>query len=84
MKLAALVDKNRHPHPPGVHHIYKLILLCELTGGEPRTSAETDAVEFFPVTALPELSTHRILAPRSSGSTATGRNRRCRPTSTDP
>ncbi|HEX4618308.1 MAG TPA: NUDIX hydrolase [Steroidobacteraceae bacterium] len=64
VKLAALVDKNRHPHPPGVHHIYKLFFLCELTGGSPETSLETDAVGFFPVHALPELSTGRVLAPQ--------------------
>ena len=62
VKLAALVDKNRHPHPPGVHHIYKLMFLCELTGGAPAPSQETDAVDFFPVAALPQLSTGRILA----------------------
>lgn len=62
MKLTALVDKNRHPHPPGVHHIYKLFFLCELTGGSPKSSDETDAVEFFAVNALPELSTGRVLA----------------------
>jgi len=62
VKLAALIDKNRHPHPPGVFHIYKLLFLCELTGGSPATSAETDAVQFFALTALPELSTGRILA----------------------
>jgi ADP-ribose pyrophosphatase YjhB (NUDIX family) len=62
VKLAALLDKNRHPHPPGIHHIYKLFFLCELTGGSPGTSDETDAVEFFPVGALPELSTGRVLA----------------------
>jgi len=62
VKLAALVDKNRHPHPPGVHHIYKLFFLCELLGGSPATSAETDAVGFFPVHSLPELSTGRVLA----------------------
>ena len=62
VKLAALVDKNRHPHPPGVHHIYKLFFLCELLGGEPAASNETDAVEFFPVQALPPLSTGRVLA----------------------
>ena len=62
VKLAALIDKNRHPHPPGVHHIYKLFFLCELTGGAPATSTETDAVEFFPVHALPPLSTGRVLA----------------------
>ncbi len=62
VKLAALVDKNRHAHPPGVHHIYKLFFLCELTGGSPAVSAETDAVGFFPVHALPELSTGRVIA----------------------
>jgi ADP-ribose pyrophosphatase YjhB (NUDIX family) len=61
IKLAALVDKNRHPHPPGIHHIYKLFFLCELTGGSPATSNETDAVEFFPAHSLPELSTGRVI-----------------------
>jgi len=64
VKLAALVDKNRHPHPPGVHHIYKLFFVCELTGGSPLTGHETDAVEFFPVRALPQLSTGRVLGPQ--------------------
>ncbi|HEY2037953.1 MAG TPA: NUDIX hydrolase [Steroidobacteraceae bacterium] len=62
VKLAALVDKLRHPHPPGLHHIYKLFFLCERTGGAPKVSNETDAVQFFPVQALPELSTGRVLA----------------------
>ena len=62
LKLAALIDKRRHPHPPGIHHIYKLFFLCERTGGEPAVSSETDAVQFFPVQALPELSTGRVLA----------------------
>jgi ADP-ribose pyrophosphatase YjhB (NUDIX family) len=62
LKLAALVDRNRHPHPPSVNHIYKLFFLCEITGGSPTISNETDSVDFFPVTALPELSTGRTLA----------------------
>ena len=62
VKLAALIDKNRHPHPPGVHHIYKLFFVCELTGGAADTSTETDAAEFFPVQELPPLSTGRVLA----------------------
>lgn len=62
LKLAALVDRNRHPHPPSVNHIYKLFFLCEITGGSPTVSNETDGVDFFPVTALPELSTGRTLA----------------------
>jgi ADP-ribose pyrophosphatase YjhB (NUDIX family) len=45
-----------------VHHIYKLFFLCELTGGAAAVSAETDAAEFFPLQALPPLSTGRVLA----------------------
>lgn len=61
-KLAMLVDKNRHPHPPSIHHIYKLFFLCELTGGTATISNETDGVDFFPVSALPQLSTGRTLS----------------------
>ena len=61
-KLAMLVDRNRHPHPPSVYHIYKLFFLCERTGGAPRLSNETDGVDFFPVRSLPELSTGRALS----------------------
>jgi ADP-ribose pyrophosphatase YjhB (NUDIX family) len=64
VKLAALVDKRRHPHPPGIHHIYKLFFVCERTGGAPAPSIETDAVQFFPVRSLPELSTGRVLGPQ--------------------
>lgn len=64
VKLAALIDRRRHPHPPSVHHIYKLMFVCELTGGQATTSSETDAVGFFPVAALPALSTGRVLAPQ--------------------
>jgi ADP-ribose pyrophosphatase YjhB (NUDIX family) len=61
-KLAMLVDKNRHPHPPSVHHIYKLFFLCDLTGGTATHSSETDGVDFFPIDALPALSVGRTLA----------------------
>jgi hypothetical protein len=36
-----------------------MFFLCEITGGEARTSYETTAVEFFPPDQLPELSTGR-------------------------
>ena len=61
-KLAMLVDKNRHPHPPSIHHIYKLFFLCELTGGAATLSNETDGVDFFPIHSLPPLSVGRTLA----------------------
>ena len=61
VKLAALFDKNNpaHGHPPSILHIYKLFFLCELTGGTPTISNETDGVDFFPVSSLPPLSTGR-------------------------
>jgi ADP-ribose pyrophosphatase YjhB (NUDIX family) len=62
IKLAMLVDRNRHPHPPSVYHIYKLFFLCERIGGAPRLSNETDGVDFFPVRSLPELSKGRALS----------------------
>jgi ADP-ribose pyrophosphatase YjhB (NUDIX family) len=61
VKLAALFDKNNpaHGHPPGILHIFKLFFLCELTGGAPAISTETDGVDFFALDALPPLSTGR-------------------------
>jgi ADP-ribose pyrophosphatase YjhB (NUDIX family) len=61
VKLAALHDRNNpaHGHPPSILHIYKLFFLCELTGGAPALSVETDGVDFFPVNSLPPLSTGR-------------------------
>jgi ADP-ribose pyrophosphatase YjhB (NUDIX family) len=60
-RLAALWDKNQpaHGHPPGIHHIYKLFFICELTGGAPAHSNETDGVDFFALHALPPLSLGR-------------------------
>ena len=60
VKLASLVDRQRHPHPPSVHHIFKLFFLCELFDGSPTISNETDAIDFFPLNGLPELSTSRV------------------------
>lgn len=61
-KLAAVHDRNKRNYPPFMFHIWKLLFVCEITGGEPRISTETDAVEFFSLDALPELSTGRITA----------------------
>jgi ADP-ribose pyrophosphatase YjhB (NUDIX family) len=62
VKLAALYDRQRHPHPPLPFHIYKLFFLCEITGGTPAPGTETGGVGFFGPDALPELSTSRVLA----------------------
>lgn len=62
MKLAALYDRNRHEHPPYLFHSWKAFFICEITGGAPRLSNETDGVDFFALNALPELSTGRSTA----------------------
>ncbi len=62
VKLAALYDRNQHEHPPYLFHAWKAFFICDITGGAPRFSNETDGVEFFPLDALPELSTGRTTA----------------------
>ena len=59
-KLAAILDRNKHPHPPQPTHAYKLFFLCDLVGGEATPSFETPEVAFFRLDALPKLSAPRI------------------------
>ncbi|MGI9246866.1 MAG: NUDIX hydrolase N-terminal domain-containing protein [Steroidobacteraceae bacterium] len=58
-KLAALYDRNAHGHTPSLFHSWKAFFLCEIVGGAARGSHETDAVEFFPLQALPPMSLGR-------------------------
>lgn len=61
-RLLAVYDRSKHPHePPCPFHIYKLFFLCEITGGEAKTSYETTAVDFFAENEIPDLSITRIL-----------------------
>ncbi|HLO17903.1 MAG TPA: NUDIX hydrolase [Anaerolineales bacterium] len=57
-KVVAVIDANRI-EPLEFYHAYKIIFLCELLGGEPRTSYETLAVDFFDPNHLPPLSSYR-------------------------
>jgi ADP-ribose pyrophosphatase YjhB (NUDIX family) len=61
-KLAAVYDRNRHPHPPSPNHAYKMMFICELMGGEAKPSYETPEVAFFARNRLPTLSIARITA----------------------
>jgi ADP-ribose pyrophosphatase YjhB (NUDIX family) len=61
VRLLAVYDRATQGHiPPHAFSIYKLFFLCKVTGGEPATSAETDAVAFYPFDALPPLSLARV------------------------
>lgn len=57
-KVVAVIDANRI-EPMEFYHAYKLIFLCKLLDGEPRTSYETLAVDFFDPHHLPPLSSYR-------------------------
>lgn len=58
-RLLALVDTDRHNFPPLEYHYYKIVFLCELTGGELRDSNETTDAGFFDFDNLPRLSEKR-------------------------
>ncbi|MFE4710730.1 MULTISPECIES: NUDIX hydrolase [unclassified Paenibacillus] len=59
VRLLAVLDKKFHQHPPEPYHIYKLFILCRITGGEAAVGVETSGVAFFGVDELPELSEER-------------------------
>lgn len=58
--LLALYDKRMHAHPPHPFYAYKIFFDCEVIGGEPQHSDETDGVDFFTQDNLPPLSLDRI------------------------
>ena len=58
-KVIAVYDANRGPEPMEFFHAYKIVFLCEITGGQARPSDETMAVDFFRFDDLPPLSSHR-------------------------
>lgn len=60
-KLLAVYDRSKHPHhPPFAFHVYKLFIRCDLVGGAPADSAETEGAAFFREDALPPLSVSRV------------------------
>jgi len=61
-KLVAIKDRNKHAyrsHFPD--HVCKIFYLCEIISGAPKVNIEIIDVQFFDRTALPELSTERVL-----------------------
>jgi ADP-ribose pyrophosphatase YjhB (NUDIX family) len=58
-RLLAIIDTDRHNFPPLEFHYYKLVILCDLIGGELRDNEETTDAGFFDFNSLPELSLQR-------------------------
>ena len=58
-KLIGVYDANRGGVPLEFYHAYKLVFLCEITGGAASPSSETSAVDFWSFDAPPPLSAAR-------------------------
>lgn len=58
-KVIGVYDANRSGLPLEFYHAYKILFLCELTGGQSRPSHETMSVGFFKFDDLPPLSLNR-------------------------
>jgi ADP-ribose pyrophosphatase YjhB (NUDIX family) len=62
VRLLAVFDKKMHAHPPQAHYVYKMVFLCQITGGAVQQAFDVQEVKFFPPENLPtEFSEDRIL-----------------------
>jgi ADP-ribose pyrophosphatase YjhB (NUDIX family) len=62
VKLAAVWDRARQAQPPTAFSVVRMFFICELAGGEPRTSLETSEVGWFAQADIPtDLSLRRTL-----------------------
>jgi ADP-ribose pyrophosphatase YjhB (NUDIX family) len=59
VKVVGVYDANRVGGKLEFFHAFKIIFLCELIGGEAKTSDETLDVKFFDFSNLPQLSLNR-------------------------
>ncbi len=58
-KIVGVFEANRSGRPIEFFHAFKVVFLCDITGGEATPSDETTEVAFFDPAALPELSENR-------------------------
>lgn len=55
-RIIGIYDANRAGQPLSFFHAYKILFACRITGGTARPSEETEAVDFFEFSQLPQLS----------------------------
>ena len=58
-KVIGVFDANRGGEPFSAFHAFKVIFLCEITGGNPNSDHEIIGVDFFAPEAIPPLSSNR-------------------------
>jgi len=61
MRLLAVMDMSRHPHPAIPFYVYKFFILCREKGGEFTEVFDILEKGFFPLENLPPLSLERVL-----------------------
>ena len=59
-RLLAVYDRGCHDHPPYPFATYMIFFQCELVGGAPLVSHETEDVAFFRQDELPAVSSNRV------------------------
>ncbi len=58
-KVIGVYDANRGGGALEFYHAFKIIFLCDILEGEPRSGDETRDARFFPFDAIPQLSSPR-------------------------
>lgn len=61
VRLLAVMDMSKHPHPPIPYYVYKFFILCELKGGAFTETFDILGKGFFRLDELPPLSLERVL-----------------------
>ncbi len=61
VRLAYVADMKCHPHPAIPYYVYKMFLLCEVTGGTFTEAFDILDKGFFPLSQLPPLSLERVV-----------------------
>ncbi len=61
IKLIGVYNRDQHGHSPLPFAVFKLHILCQLTGGAAAVSDETTEVDFFARDAMPPLSVARVV-----------------------
>jgi ADP-ribose pyrophosphatase YjhB (NUDIX family) len=55
-KVAGIFDSRQHGYKPHLYHFYKTYVICDLKGGEAKTSVETTDVSYFSKAEIEDLN----------------------------
>ena len=61
VRVLAIHDKKLHPHPPSLNYVYKIFILCQITGGSLNSAFDILDRAFFDRNSIPPLSLPRVL-----------------------